>query len=202
MINVKYTAKTFTSMDPLVVATFAVVALLEIAIPLALGFWIKRRFGAPWRIFLFGALFFIVVQVVHTPLVLVTQNPLYTAFLPMGTTAALAGLAIYLGLMAGFFEEVGRYIVYRYFFPWRNVRLSREGGLQFGAGWGGIESIFVAFLVLSSMVSYIVLTSDGGAIPLPDDPAVQAQVKTLQNLTPLDILPGLAERMMTIILLI
>lgn len=187
-------------MDPLVVATFAVVALLEIIVPLALGYWIKRRFGAPWRVFLFGALFFIVVQVAHAPLVLVTQNPLYSALLPMGATAALAGLAIYLGIMAGLFEEVGRYIVYRYFFPWRNILLSRANGLQFGAGWGGIESIFVAFLVLSSMVSYIALTSDGGAIPLPDDPAVQAQIEALRSLTPLDILPGLAERMMTITL--
>ena len=50
------------------------------------------------------------------------------------------------------------------------------------------------------MVSYIALTSDGGMVPLPDDPAVQAQVETLKALTPLDILPGLAERMMTITL--
>ncbi|WP_292489482.1 YhfC family glutamic-type intramembrane protease [Methanoculleus sp. 10] len=183
-----------------VVVTFAVVVLLEIVVPLALGYWIVRRFGAPWRVFLLGALFFIAVQVVHTPLVLVTQAPLYLALLPSGTTTALAGLAVYLGLMAGLFEEVGRYIVYRYYFRRRGIPLTRENGLQFGAGWGGVESIFVAFLVLSGMVSYIVLTGDAGVIPLPDDPAVQAQVEALRALTPLDILPGLAERMMTITL--
>lgn len=187
-------------MDPLVVATFAIVVLLEIVIPLALGYWIVRKFGVPWRIFLLGALFFIVVQVVHAPLVIVTQNPLYLALLPSGATAALAGLAIYLGLMAGLFEEVGRYLVYRYYFRRREIALTRENALQFGAGWGGIESIFVALLVLSSMASYIVLTGDGGTIPLPDDPAVQAQVEVLRALTPLDILPGLVERMMTITL--
>ena len=187
-------------MDLSVVATFAVVALLEIIVPLALGYWIVRRFGAPWRIFALGALFFIAVQVVHTPLVLVTQAPLYLAFLPMGTTAAVAVLAVYLGLLAGLFEEVGRYIVYRYYFQRQGIPLTRENGLQFGAGWGGVESMMVALLVLSSMVSYIVLTGDGGVIPLPDDPAVQAQVEALRALTPLDILPGLAERMMTITL--
>ena len=92
-------------MDPLVVATFAVVILLEIIVPLALGYWIVRRFGVPWRIFLFGALFFIAVQVVHTPLVLVTQSPLYLALLPSGATMALVGLAVYLGLMAGGMAE-------------------------------------------------------------------------------------------------
>lgn len=187
-------------MDPLVVATFAGVALIEIAVPLALGYWIARRFGAPWRIFVLGALFFIAVQIVHAPLVLVTQNPLYFALLPSGITVALAGLAVYLGLMAGLFEEIGRYLVYRYYFGRREIALTRENALQFGAGWGGIESIFVALLVLTSMVSYILLTGDGGAIPLPDDPAIQAEIEAVQALTPLDILPGLAERMMTITL--
>jgi len=187
-------------MDPLVVATFAVVALLEIIVPLALGYWIVKKFGAPWQVFVLGALSFIAVQVVHTPLVLVTQAPLYLAVLPMGTMAAVAVLAVYLGLLAGLFEEVGRYLVYRYFFPRREISLARENGLQFGAGWGGVESMIVALLVLSSMVSYIVVTSNGSMLFIPGDPAVQAQVEALRALTPLDILPGLAERMMTIVL--
>jgi len=187
-------------MDLLVVATFAVVALLEIIVPLALGYWFVKRFGLSWRVFLLGALFFILVQVVHAPLVLATQNPLYLALLPSGTTAALAGLAVYLGLMAGLFEEVGRYLVYRYIFRRQGIALSRENGLLFGTGWGGVESMSVALIVLSGMVSYIVLTGDGGAIPLPDDPAVQAEIEAVRALTPLDILPGLAERMMTITL--
>ncbi|MCK9298267.1 MAG: YhfC family intramembrane metalloprotease [Methanoculleus sp.] len=187
-------------MDPLVVVTFAVVALLEIIVPLALGYWIVRRFGVSWRVFGLGALFFIVVQIVHAPLVLVTQTPLYLAALPFGTTAALAFLAVYLGLMAGLFEEVGRYLVYRYIFRRQKISLTRENGLLFGTGWGGVESIFVALLVLTSMVSYILLTGEGSMLFLPDDPAIQAEIEAVQALTPLDILPGLAERMMTITL--
>jgi uncharacterized membrane protein YhfC len=187
-------------MDPLVVATFAVVALLEIVVPLALGYWIVKKFGLSWRVFLVGALFFIVVQVVHTPLVLVTQTPLYLAVLPFGTTAALAALAVYLGLMAGLFEEVGRYLVYRYIFRRQEIPLTRENGLLFGVGWGGVESMIVALLVLTGMLSYIALTGDGSMLFIPDDPAVQAQVDAFRALTPLDILPGLAERMMTITL--
>ncbi len=185
-------------MDPLVVATFAVVALFEIAVPLALGYWIVKKFGVPWRIFGLGALFFIIVQVVHVPLVLMTQAPLYLAVLPFGTTVAVAVIAVYLGLLAGLFEEIGRYLVYRYYFLRREIALTRENGLQFGAGWGGVESIFVALLVITSMVSYIVITSNGSMLPLPDDPAIQGQIEAVRALTPLDILPGLAERMMVI----
>ncbi|WP_292520865.1 YhfC family glutamic-type intramembrane protease [Methanoculleus sp.] len=187
-------------MDPLVVATFAIVALLEIIVPLALGYWIVKRFGLSWRVFILGALFFIVVQIVHAPLVIVTQTPLYLAVLPFGTTAAVAALAVYLGLMAGLFEEIGRYLVYRYLFRRQDIALTRENGLLFGAGWGGVESMIVALIVLAGMLSYIVITSDGGVLPLPDDPAVQAEVEAVRALTPLDILPGLAERMMTITL--
>jgi len=61
--------------------------------------------------------------------------------------------------------------------------------------------MIVALLVLTGMLSYIALTGDGSMPFIPDDPAVQAQVDALQALTPLDILPGLAERMMTITLL-
>jgi uncharacterized membrane protein YhfC len=183
-------------MDSLVVATFAVVALLEIAVPLTLGYWVVRRFGVPWRVFGLGALFFVVVQVIHTPLVLVTQVPLSRALLPFGT---IVPLALYLGLLAGLFEEVGRYLVYRYYFRRRDIPLTREVGLQFGAGWGGVESIIVALLVISSMITYIALASNG-VVPLPDDPTVMAQIAALRSLTPLDILPSLAERMMTITL--
>jgi uncharacterized membrane protein YhfC len=187
-------------MDPLVVATFAVVALLEIIVPLALGYWIVKKFGVSWRVFVLGALSFIVVQIVHAPLVLVTQTPLYLAVLPFGTTAAVAVLAVYLGLLAGLFEEIGRYLVYRYIFRRQEIPLTRENGLQFGAGWGGVESMIVALLVLTSMLSYIAVTSDGSMLFLPDDPAIQAQVEALRALTALEILPGLAERMMTIVL--
>ena len=187
-------------MDPLVVAAFAVAIFLEIAIPLALGYWIVRRFGVSWRVFGLGALFFIVVQVIHAPLAVVTQTPLYLAALPFGTTAAVAVLAVYLGLLAGLFEEVGRYLVYSYYFRRRDISLTRETALQFGAGWGGVESIIVALLVLSSMVTYILLTSDGSLPFLPDDPAVMAQIEPLRNIAPFEILMGLAERIMTITL--
>ena len=187
-------------MDPLVVATFAVVALLEIIVPLALGYWIVKKFGLSWRVFGLGALFFILVQVFHTPFVILTQNPPYFALLPFGTTTALAGLALYLGLMAGLFEEVGRYLVYRYLFRRQEIPLTRATGLLVGTGWGGVESMIVALVVLAGMASYIAITGDGGAIPLPDDPLAQAEIDALRALTPLDILPGLAERMMTITL--
>ena len=144
-------------MNLLVVATFAVVILAEILVPLGLGYWITRRFGVSWRIFLLGAAGFVGVQILHTPLVLLTQGSLYLWLQGAigGGAVVLAIMAVYLGLLAGLFEEVGRYLVYRYWFPRKHYALSREHGLMFGAGWGGVESIIVALLVLSLSLIHI-----------------------------------------------
>ncbi|MBN1195341.1 MAG: YhfC family intramembrane metalloprotease [Methanomicrobiaceae archaeon] len=190
-------------MNMLVTASFAAVVLLEIAVPLGLGLWIVRRFGVSWNIFLLGAGFFVAVQILHTPLVLLTQGPLYAYLNGVFTNKlpVLVVFAVYLGLLAGLFEEVGRYLIFTRYLPRKDYALSCENGVMFGAGWGGIESILVALLVLSSMASYIVLSqSPDPFVGLPDDPAVIAQVAALLALTPPDILPGLLERMMTITL--
>jgi uncharacterized membrane protein YhfC len=190
-------------MDWLVVTTFAFVIILEIAIPLGLGYWFKRKLGVSWVIFGLGAGFFVAVQIFHTPLVLLTEGPLYQFLLQTlgNVNAAIIGLALYLGLLAGLFEEIGRYLVYQYWFARRSIALSRENGLMFGTGWGGIESIFVAFLLLITMINYIVVSSTPGILSLiANDTAAQQQVLALLQLTPLDILPGLFERIMTITL--
>jgi uncharacterized membrane protein YhfC len=190
-------------MDTLVVATFAAVILLEIAIPLGLGYWIARRFGVSWKIFGLGAGFFIAVQLIHTPLVLLTQGPLYLFLQGIVTdeTTIIVILALYLGLLAGLFEELGRYLVFRSFFPAKGIALSRENGLMFGAGWGGIESMIIALLLLSTMVTYIALsTSPDPLAGFPADPVALEQVNAILGLTPAEILPGLLERMMTITL--
>lgn len=201
-------------MDPLVVLTFIVVAGMEILFPILVGYWIFRRYRVPWRIFGYGVLFFVIVQIVHTPLVLLTQGSIFQYFLTTfgDPILALAAFSLILGLLAGLFEEIGRYLVFRYFFPSRNVGLTRQNGLQFGAGWGGIESIAIGLLLLLTLFSYIGATaitdeqiqaineSTGGTLTEEQEQAIRAQVEALQNLSPLDLLPSLAERLMAFVL--
>ncbi len=175
-------------MDPLLLATFLVVIAAEIIVPLLLGYLIVKRFSLSWKIFGFGVLFFVVVQVVHTPLVLAIQQPLLGA---LGSVfpqkeVGLAVFSLVLGFLAGLFEEPARYAVFRWIFPREGIPLGREQGLLFGAGWGGIESIFIAGLLGLTLISYVVapLVGQGGLLP---------------PITPVDVLPGLVERMMTII---
>ena len=191
-------------MDIMVVLTFAFVVLAEIAIPLILGYCIIKKFDLGWSIFLYGALFFIVSQVIHVPLLMLLEPPYsewVRSVLP-DPTMALAALALFLGLCAGIVEEGIRYLVFSLFFPARRLLLSRENGVLFGVGWGGVESIIVALLVLQSMILFIVFVSGNSGMisAILTDPQQLAAVGTLSSLTPLDIIPGLFERIMTITL--
>jgi uncharacterized membrane protein YhfC len=189
-----------------VILTFIFVIVLEIAIPLLLGYVMVKKFDLRWIIFLYGALFFILAQVIHIPLLLVLQPP-YTAWVSSITSdpaMILAAVAIFLGLFAGILEEGIRYLVFIRFFPRKSLALRREQGLLFGAGWGCIECIFVAVLVVFSLINYALITSGALDTLLANtsliDPAQLAALDTIRNLTPLDILPGLIERIMTLIL--
>ena len=200
-------------MDPLVVATFIIVAALEILVPIVLGYLIVKKYSISWKVFGLGALGFIIVQIIHTPLVVVIQQPLLSSLrevFPYGTTA-LAAFSLVLGFLAGIFEEPARYIIFRWIFPRLKIPLTRDRGLLFGAGWGGVESIFVAILLLLTLVSYLyapLLTEEqlqatnasiGGTLTQAQIQQILAQNEALMQITPFDILPGLAERMMTII---
>lgn len=201
-------------MDLAVVLAFVVTIAGDILVPLALGAWCTKRFGISWRIFGLGAGFFVLVQIFHTPLVLAAQTPIYQYLQSTlaDQTLALAAFAIVLGLLAGVFEEVGRYLVFAWFFRRRGIALSKENGLLFGIGWGGVESIIIGILVVLTLVSYMAAApltdqqiqainqSVGGTLTEEQIEQIQAQMDALINLTPFDVLPGFAERMMTITL--
>jgi len=168
-------------MDHAVGVSFFITLFLEVGFPLMGAWFLVRRYHLSWTLFLYGALFFILVQVIHTPLVLFTQAPLSEALnaaIP-NRTFALAVFAVILGLLAGLFEEIGRYLVFSRFFPSRNIATSREHGLLFGAGWGGVESMMIAGLLALTLVAYLFSASP-----------------VLASLTPLDPLVSLLERLM------
>lgn len=93
--------------------------------PIALGFWLNRRLGLPWMLFLGGALAFVISWIV-------------TSFLPLPAE---------LGLLIAAVAQMGSlYLIYR--FMLNTVNTEREA-LMVGAGQGGIELIIlVAFLML------------------------------------------------------
>jgi uncharacterized membrane protein YhfC len=201
-------------MDFLVVLTFLLVSFVEVFLPLALGYFLIKRYKLSWKVYATGSLFFVLVQFIHTPLVLVMQPPVtyYVGRLFPDHTMAVAVYAVILGLLAGLFEELGRFIVYGRFFMGNKVPLTIQNGVLFGAGWGGVESMIIGLLMLLTMFSYMyaapltdeqisqINVSMNGTLTSDKAAEIDKQITDLMALTPWDILPGAAERIFAITL--
>ena len=124
--------------------------LLEIVYPIALAFYVKRRLNTDWRIFFIGCAMFL-ASLIRIPLNSYASTAILGADLGQATMILLL---VFPSLTAGVFEEGARYIAYRLLVKEHTL----ENGVMYGAGHGGIESIFVVGVgVLSAGV--IILTN-------------------------------------------
>ena len=128
--------------------------VLMFAMPVALGVFLRRRFGLRWGLLLAGMITFVLSQVVHIPLNLVLER--------LGVFAAaperwrVVANAVMLGLSAGVCEEAARYLALRY---WRRDARSWRAALMFGAGHGGVEAILVGAITALAFVQITALQS-------------------------------------------
>lgn len=131
-------------------------ALLSFLVPfLLLAYWRKRE-QISWRTVLIGMFVFILFsqileKLMHTYLLI--QNRTTAAFLMQPFIYATYG-----ALAAGIFEEVGRYLAFRFLLKGKTER--REG-LALGLGHGGIESILVGGLSAVQGISLAMMINQG-----------------------------------------
>lgn len=181
-------------------------SLLMILLPLLLGIWLVHRYKVSWKLFLIGAAGFIVSQIGHIPFNQFLLEPFIDSFLEPGETLGrILVAALLLGLSAGVFEEVTRYLFY-YF---RKSMRSWDQGLMFGAGWGGIEAIVFGILAGITVINVYIYQSGLIETLVPADQmaanaesiAVTArQVQALVDSPPYLFLMGAVERAYALIL--
>jgi uncharacterized membrane protein YhfC len=173
---------------------FALNFLLMIGMPILLARFIAARRGARWSLFGSGAVTFVVSQIGHIPFNwLILQQ---WAVVPTDT-AVLSNLLIYalfLGLSAGIFEEVARYLTYRF---WAKDARSWGQGLMLGAGHGGVEAILlgVSGIVNVGALALIQQGMFAEAIPPEQAELVQEQITAVFSTPMPAILLGVAERL-------
>jgi uncharacterized membrane protein YhfC len=131
-------------------------SLLMFAVPLVLATLLVRRFRLEWRIFLIGAGTFAGAQILEIPFNRFLLQPLLERFGLLGADQGwpLLSMAIIFGLVAGVFEELARYVVYR---RWLNDERRWEGGLFFGLGHGAMEAMLLgglSFYVILQTIAY------------------------------------------------
>lgn len=172
--------------------------LISILMPITLVIYFYKKKKISLLAVLIGAIVFVVSQ-------LLLRIPLLTF---LGTqewykamSQNITFIAIFLGLTAGLFEEVARYIAMKYFMK---NRLSWKNGLAFGIGHGGIEAIILvgmavlSNLMLSFMINSGVFETIMGAQLAPE---AAGQIKSMLVNTPsINFLVAGYERIMAMII--
>lgn len=160
-------------MNPALIPTYILAIAFEFVFPLLIAFLIWQRYRVSWRFFLYGALVFLVTQMlIRIPLAQGAQF-LLREQLQNNQVFLYAWLAV-LALTAGIFEEGGRWLGYRFLikkdFTW-------EKGLMYGAGHGGLESmLLVGGLALLGLINVIAITTtDFSQMNLPPDQLAQIE---------------------------
>ncbi len=116
-------------------------------LPVTLALFIAKKYKADLRVFIIGAVVFIVSQpLLRIPII--TQLGYNTWFI-LFIQSNLVLYSIFLGLSAGIFEEVGRFIGLRFFLK---NRLTWGNGVVFALGHGGAEAILFAGVSYVKMI--------------------------------------------------
>ncbi|MBM3153136.1 MAG: YhfC family intramembrane metalloprotease [Chloroflexi bacterium] len=184
-------------MDILVI-THALNGVLMVAMPVSLAILLSRRWDLGWSAWFIGAATFILSQVGHIPFNWAVDRLLEQSGLVYWTPVAqLIVSALFLGLSAGLFEEVSRYLVLRF---WLKDARSWRSGVFFGAGHGGAEAIILGLLVVLTFVNMMLLRNAdlAGLVPADQLAAARQQVEAYWT-TPWPVsLLGALERLLTI----
>ncbi len=182
------------TLPPAFVASSLAAAAFEILFPLVVALFVQRRLGVGWRYFGYGALVFLVSQILtRLPAVQVIQAALAPQL--QASTAVRWAWLVALALTAGLFEEIGRYLGYRWLMRREEKTWSR--GVMFGLGHGGLESmVLVAGLTLLTLVGLMNLAAAGVAPPLPPEQRARAaeQLAAVQAQSPFVPLVAIWER--------
>lgn len=95
--------------------------------------------------------------------------------------------AIYAGLTAAIFEEIGRYVVMKY---WMKNTLDRQNAIMYGVGHGGVEAITI--IGFSYLSNYVVSRMINAGQLEKSLSAMDATLReeTIQSLSPLWEIPG------------
>lgn len=179
----------------------AINALIGIVAPFLLAWWAIKEFKSGLKSVLTGAGVFVVFALILESIVhqIVLKGPHGPAII--GNTYYYA---LYGGLMAGLFEETGRFLSMK-------LILKKESpaagtAISYGVGHGGIELLLLFGATMISNITISALINAGNldmvlaGVPEANRAQVQTQLEGLQTLTVTTLLYGLWERVSAIIL--
>lgn len=157
-----------------VAASVAAITVQVLGPPL-IAWIVGRRLHVNWRFFAYGAVIFLAFQMLtRVPLVQVGQLALQDQI--AASSAVEWGWIVLLAYSAGLFEEVGRWVGYRWLFP--PAQRTWRPAVMYGLGHGGLESMLL--IGAFSALSLAGLVSIDGTDAMAQIPAEQREVAQAQ----------------------
>lgn len=177
-----------------------IAALLSFCIPLALFLWYRKRRKADLLPFFIGMAVMFLFALVLESLV----HQLVLNVLPVGQVILnnIWLYALYGGLMAGLFEETGRFIAFKTVL--KRCQTRDVNALMYGAGHGGIEAamvlggamisnIVIAVMLNLGLASLLTATANEATLP-----QLEAVFDALKTTAPASYFIGLIERVIAV----
>ncbi|PJW19623.1 YhfC family intramembrane metalloprotease [Geobacillus thermodenitrificans] len=157
--------------------------LVSLLVPLGLVWYGRKKGWLSWKALGIGALIFLVFsQVLEKALHIAVLEPGRPA---LKGTESVTLFVLYAALAAGVFEEIGRYVGFRWLLKQKR---SYGDGLSFGLGHGGVEAVLLGVLGAVNVIVLMSLIQSGvfDKTIAPSLPADQAELIKEQVLhTPL-----------------
>lgn len=181
--------------------TISICAILGIAAPFLLSWWMVKKYNVKVRTILIGAgvfvLFALILETIMHQIVL--KGPIGPSI-----TGNIWLYALYGGLAAGIFEESGRFLAMKYLL--KDEPQGAKTAVAYGVGHGGVEMLIIfGVSMISNLVISALINSGQANLILSSVPAdARAQLEgafvQLADSTPGTFLTGLWERVSAIIL--
>ena len=185
-------------MNNILIFTYPAGMLLVIALVIGLAIFLTRHYQLGWRLFWIGAALFVIAQIMHIPFNILLDRIFDRGWLPVPPEQyQLVFSAVILGLSAGLFEEITRYIGLRW---WAKDARSWSKGLLFGNGWGGIEALLLVLVMLLNYIIFMALRTVDLSTMLPPEQLIPLQqgLEIYWGVNWYDSLLGPLERMLVL----
>lgn len=150
-----------------------ITAFISLILPFVLWIYFYKKYKISGKAVLVGTLIFIVFQLLtRVPMLNVLKQ---TNWFIYNQAVNPWLISILLGLTAGLFEEIGRFIGFKYLLK---NKLRWPNGVGYGIGHGGIEAILIVGLAYINNIVYSFLLNHGqlSALNLP-----QATLQAITN---------------------
>lgn len=157
------------------IAFLIISELISVFFPVGLVIFLYKRKKISMKAVLVGVLVFFVSQIVlRLPLLNSIKSQMW--FIELSTSKWMS--ALFFALTAGIFEEIGRFIGFKYLLK---GKLEWKNGVAFGAGHGGIESILITGVSLLTPIVNSILINAGKFDSLASGEVPESTLNEVKN---------------------